>query len=82
MKFRCTGEITPGGQCQLDSTHVIIYSCFNEHIRERPMCDMHTETWLERFALKKWACNYCHKKLIEEIYLCLTSEVKVECLNI
>lgn len=83
MVLRCTAQVSPGGQCQLDSHYVIVYSCFQEHIRERPLCPLHSDEWLQKFALRKWACTDCDtKQKIEEIYLCLATEVKVEWLNI
>jgi len=81
--LRCYAAVAPGGQCQLDSHYVIIYSCFEEHIRERPMCALHCDEWLSRFAQRKWSCTDCDtKQYIEEIHIVLATEVKVEWLNI
>ena len=63
--------------------YVIIYGCFQQHIRERPMCAEHADQWLKRFGAHKWSCTDCDtKQYIEEIHLVLASEVKVEWLNI
>lgn len=81
--MRCAVPNTPGQTCQEDADYVIIYSCLQEHIREIPMCNTHTQYWVNRFDDKKWSCTYCPGKTkIEEIFLCLAEEVKEEWLNL
>jgi ribosomal protein L37AE/L43A len=79
--MRCTMPVTPGGQCSQDSRYVIIYGCLKLHIRERPMCPVHTDEWSERFSLRKWSCNYCDEK-IEDVILLLAQYVVTEEFNI
>jgi hypothetical protein len=72
-----------GRQCEDDAYYVLIYSCFQEHIRERPMCPMHTGEWIAKFDKRKWSCTDCDtKQYIEAVHLCLADEVTEECLNI
>jgi hypothetical protein len=80
MRTRCTSTVSPGGQCRLEAHYVILYGCIEGHIKERPLCDLHSEEWLKIFDARKWACT-CHEKIIE-IRMCLAEEVTVEWLNI
>ena len=81
MRTRCVTPASPGGQCPLEAEYVIVYGCINQHVLERPLCAMHSESWLQTFDQRKWACSDCTEKIIE-IRICLTSEVTVEWLNI
>lgn len=83
MDIRCTSLGHLAEQCLKQAYYVIIYSCWEEHIRERPMCEEHTDELLKKYQDRKWSCTDCNtKQYIAEIYVCLASEIKVDFLNI
>lgn len=51
--------------CTQIATHVIIYTCWNEHLHDLPVCNQHMNQWRDEFWDNHLYCVECDSTIIE-----------------
>jgi hypothetical protein len=65
MTIPCYWQQIDGDPCTFIANHIIIYTCWNEHIYELAVCNTHMAQWQNEFHHEWLVCVNCESEIVE-----------------
>lgn len=63
--MNCYWRQLSSDDCTNPATNIIIYSCWNEHLKELAVCDHHKKQWQNEFHAYWLYCLECESSIVE-----------------